>query len=444
MVKSPMSIFEPLTINHPVMMPTMTVDDSIITQAENLIHTDIRQAVFALSDALDLVGIDDVAHGKRVGVMAAECAKSAGYNQKDSAFLFALGMVHDIGVSSTTDHRHLVSEFEWENSETHCQSGHQLLKDYPPLAAMAEPILHHHRRWSDPAAQAVPPAIMEQANLIFLVDRVDALAAPHYADRSLLIHTQRIREQIAARSGIFFAPHLVEIFLEASAREAFWLHLESRGVEGYAARMLAQGELTEMTLAEVKGLATIFARIVDAKSSFTAVHSLGVAGLARWLAMRSGLASGRCDKIEIAALLHDLGKLRIPDAILNKAGPLDLIERQIINTHSFETYLILQRIPGFEDIARWAAYHHEMPNGEGYPFHLKGADLPLEARIIGTADVVQAMIQHRPYRPGYSAAQLEPFLTDLAREGQLDGDLVGLVLADFSEALHAARISSTA
>jgi len=421
----------------------MIANDHASSRAETLINTDIRQAVFALSDALDLVGVDDVAHGKRVGVMAAECAKVAGYNQKDRDFLFALGMVHDIGVSSTTDHRHLVNEFEWENSETHCQSGYNLLKDYPPLAAMAEPILHHHRRWSDPVTQSVPPAIMEQANLIFLVDRVDALAARHYADRSILIHTQRIREQIAARSGTCFAPHLVAIFLEASSREAFWLHLESRGIEGYVAGILAQGELAEMTLAEVKGLATIFARIVDAKSSFTAVHSLGVAGLARWLAVRTGLAADHCDKIEIAALLHDLGKLRIPDAILNKTGPLDPIERQIINTHSFETYLILQRIPSFQDIARWAAYHHEMPNGEGYPFHLKGDDLPLEARIISTADVVQAMIQDRPYRPGYSATQLEPFLTDLARKGQLDGDLVGLVLAELPEALHAARISST-
>jgi putative nucleotidyltransferase with HDIG domain len=122
--------------------------------------------------------------------------------------------------------------------------------------------------------------------------------------------------------------------------------------------------------AQLKQLATLFSCIVDAKSPFTAHHSLGVAGLSRWLAEKMGLPTARCEQLEIAALLHDLGKLRVPDEILEKPAGLNPHERSLINAHSFETYQILRHIHGFEEIACWAAYHHEEPDGHGYPFHL--------------------------------------------------------------------------
>lgn len=96
------------------------------------LHADLRQVIYALSDALDLVGIDDVAHGKRVGVMAAECAKALQLPNDEVLFLFDLGILHDIGVSTTT-HQHLVSEFDWGGSQTHAVVGHDLLKDFLPL-----------------------------------------------------------------------------------------------------------------------------------------------------------------------------------------------------------------------------------------------------------------------------------------------------------------------
>ena len=90
----------------------------------------------------------------------------------------------------------------------------------------------------------------------------------------------------------------------------------------------------------------------------------------------------------------------MPDEILDKAGSLDERERAIINTHSFETYQILRHIDGFEAIALWASYHHEEPNGCGYPFHLTAEAMPLEAKILRVADIFQAMVQNRPYRRG--------------------------------------------
>jgi response regulator RpfG family c-di-GMP phosphodiesterase len=107
------------------------------SQSTRSLTTDLRHVIFALSDALDLVGIDDLAHGKRVGIMAAECAKAQGADAGRVAQLFDLGLLHDVGVSSTTTHGHLVAEFDWESSQVHCEVGYALLRNFAPLAWMA-------------------------------------------------------------------------------------------------------------------------------------------------------------------------------------------------------------------------------------------------------------------------------------------------------------------
>lgn len=403
------------------------------------IVTDIRQVIYALSDALDLVGVDDTAHGKRVGIMAAACARAMGGDDAEVARHFDLGLLHDIGVSSTATHGHLVREFDWESSQSHCDVGHALLTSFAPLAWMAEPVRLHHTHWDHlPHAVAESPA-GRSANLIYLVDRVDTLAAPHYGDGSLLVATREIRSRIAERAGSYFATRLVDVFLEISQSEAFWLSLEPRATQAFLADMLASGTPQPTTMGELMQLARLFSGIVDAKSPFTASHSLGVARLARHLAGRMGVPEERCDMVEIAGLLHDIGKLRVPDEILEKPARLDELERTVMNAHSFETYQILRRIPGFEDIAAWAAYHHEEPDGSGYPFRLRGSELPLEARILRVADIFQAMVQDRPYRQGLDAGELREFMRTLAAQGRIDTGVFAVADADLDSTIAAAR-----
>jgi putative nucleotidyltransferase with HDIG domain len=407
--------------------------------AKSTLGADLRHVIYALSDALDLVGIDDLAHGKRVGIMAAECAKAEGLSPAETSDLFDLGLLHDVGVSSTITHGHLVAEFDWESSQVHCEVGYQLLRDFAPLAWMARPIKYHHTHWAHLTEQGVDLPTARAANLIYLVDRVDALSAPHYADGSLLMHTHSIREQIKANANTLFSPDHVECFLAASRSEAFWLTLEPRSIQTYLADMLAQGEPYTVNAAELKQLAIILSRIVDAKSPFTAEHSLGVARLARFFAERLGIDQDHCDKLEIAGLLHDIGKLRVPDEILDKPDRLDERERMVMNTHSYETYQILRLVPGFEEITPWAAYHHEEPGGNGYPFHLLGEQLSLEARILRVADIFQAMVQDRPYRAGLSTGEVLEFMNDLVSKGRVDAQIFAIAAADMPGAMAAAR-----
>jgi len=404
------------------------------------IQADLRQVIYALSDALDLVGIDDVAHGKRVGVMAAECAKALQLPNDEVLFLFDLGVLHDIGVSSTTTHHHLVSEFDWAGSQGHTRVGYELLRDFAPLSRMALPVRYHHTRWDAMVKEGVSADVVMQANLILLVDRVDALTAPYYASGQVLQHYKMIQQEIVNRKGTYFDPQLVDAFMKVSSHEAFWLLLEPKALAGYMGDMVRLGRPYQASIGELRQLAEIFARIVDAKSPFTFTHSRGVARVAKQLAQHMGVAPEQCEKLEIAGLLHDLGKLRVPDAILEKPAPLDVNERLVMNAHSFETLQILRNVQGFEDIRNWAANHHEEPGGRGYPYGIDGASLPLEARILRVADIFQAMVQDRPYRKGLSPSEAGTFMQDLQTRDRIDAPICEVLRAHIDEMVSAARL----
>ena len=197
--------------------------------------------------------------------VARACGRLLTVPPAEPTTLFDLGMLHDIGVSSTATHNHLLLEFDWEGSQQHCDIGYRLLRDFPPLARLAEPVRYHHTHWEELAAMPdLSPVVAEQANLIYLVDRVDTLAAPHYGSGELLMHTAGIRDKIAARAGRYFEPDLVEAFLTASATEAFWLELEPRGIQSVMQEMLIQAVPYPATIAELKQLAAMFSQIVDA------------------------------------------------------------------------------------------------------------------------------------------------------------------------------------
>src|SRR5208337_2538002 len=102
----------------------------------------------------------------------------------------------------------------------------------------------------------------------------------------------------------------------------------------------------------------------------------------------------------IAGLLHDIGKLSVPEDILEKPAPLDCSEVNKIKAHSFMTHRILENIGSLDKITQWASLHHERLNGTGYPYHYGKEKLPVGARIIAVADVFTALTENRPYRKG--------------------------------------------
>jgi putative nucleotidyltransferase with HDIG domain len=396
------------------------------------VRVGLRQMVIAIETAVSMVGMNDTNHGKRVGYIASQIAHQLGFSEQAIQFTFDLGMLHDCGVSTEQMHADLVNHFDWEDAHIHCEIGHRLLKDFQPLAAFATPILYHHTAWKDFAHLPVSAQDARMANLIYLSDRIDVLAAAHY-ESDILLACGGVVESIQRHRGTLFDPALVDAFLQVEKTESFWIALENRHISRYAWDMAQFKNSEWLSLAQLKQLSLIMAYIVDQRSPFTAQHSAGVAALARFLAVQAGLSPVQCDKIEVAGLLHDLGKLHTPDRILSKPAPLNEVERSVMNQHSYETYEILRHIEGMEDIALWAAFHHEGLNGAGYPFHPSDSELSIEARIIAVADIFQALVQDRPYRAGLALAQVQDILGQFAANGKIDKEIVALAQ------LHGAR-----
>lgn len=392
-------------------------------------HINVRALVYSLSDALDLVGVDELHHGKRVAAMCMDLAEELGFGAAQRDDLFIAAILHDCGVSRTGVHRALVSELDWEGSLDHCVRGEALLRACPMLSQHADVVRYHHTHWQEFAGLQLPEATAQQANLVFLADRIDALIAQH-RDLPVLTARQSIQETVNAHAGRLFAEHLVDAFNRVSARESFWLDLAWENLQGPMLQWINREGSRPLSFRQVRDVADLFASVVDAKSGFTAEHSRGVARLARHLGEKAGLAEETCERLEIAGLLHDLGKLRVPDHILDKPMALTPEEFALMQQHSFDSFSIIGRINGMEDIALWAGYHHETLAGDGYPFHYGADRLSLEARIIAVADVFQALAQDRPYRKSLDVEQIQIILDEMVVEQHLDGTVVDLVRAD--------------
>ena len=141
------------------------------------------------------------------------------------------------------------------------------------------------------------------------------------------------------------------------------------------------------------------AQAVETKEPYTAGHHKRVADLARTIAMEMGLSDEALEGIRTAGILHDIGKIPLPEEILNKPEKLSAAEFQQVKTHSQTGYDILNDIEFPWPVARIVWQHHERMDGSGYPLGLKGDEILLEARVLAVADVVEAMCSHRAYRP---------------------------------------------
>ena len=148
----------------------------------------------------------------------------------------------------------------------------------------------------------------------------------------------------------------------------------------------------------INEMTRVFARCIDMKDAYTRGHSTRVAIYSAMIAKKLGKNQEEIEKIFNIALLHDIGKISIPDNILNKPGRLDDEEFKVMKSHSQNGYDVLKDITIAPEISLGAGCHHEKYDGSGYPRHLKGDEIPEVAQIIAVADAFDAMYSTRPYR----------------------------------------------
>jgi len=178
---------------------------------------------------------------------------------------------------------------------------------------------------------------------------------------------------------------LIDAFPADLSRSADWLRVK---------------ELEEQQRSLLKSVVCGFNQLLDLRDLNTVVHSTRLAEWAVRVARKLGIPETDLYQLEVAALLHDIGKIGIPDAILRKEGKLTDEERSVMNKHPEYSWSILRLFPGLDKASLYALHHHESYDGSGYPGGLKGNEIPIGSRIVSVIDAYDAMISNRCYRKG--------------------------------------------
>ncbi|MEW6064867.1 MAG: HD-GYP domain-containing protein [Bacillota bacterium] len=398
--------------------------------------TNYFKLLSSLSLAMDFSSRGVMRHHQRVALIALQIGKLYGLNPNQLERLFTAAILHDAG-SSTWEEKNQLTDFFITGTLNHCKKGYLLFKDHPLFRSIADIILYHHDRWDGfkNASGLKGEQIPIESRIIHLADRIDVLIRE---DIYILEQKKPICRGINEESRRLFDPQLVDAFNDLSERECFWLDLHSEFITDILAHHCPV-VTKKLGLSEVTAVAETMSKVIDFKSPFTRRHSGGVARVSRLLAGKVGFSENHCDIVKIAGLLHDLGKLGIPDAILDKPGKLTPGEFDVMKRHTYYTYHILKMVDGFETINHYASCHHETLSGRGYPFKLDGSDIKTGARIVAVADIFTALTEDRPYRKAMEKELVIKILGNQARSGAIDEDLTLFLLTDYEEALLAGQ-----
>ena len=303
--------------------------------------------------------------------------------------------------------------------EAHCREASDLAGWLELGPAVCEPLLQAFERWDGrgvpglSGADGLAPAI----RLVHLADSVEAFHHAGGAEAALQVARER--------RGTQFDPDLVDCFCANHAEILAGLGGISAWEEVIALDPRLGAVLSDDQLD--RALAA-FADFADLKSPLRLGHSRGVAELSAQAGAALGLPAADVVMLRRAALVHDLGMIGVPSGVWDEPGEWSISQRERARTHPYLTERMLARTPLLAQVGHCASLHHERLDGSGYPHGLRGDGISLPARILGAADVYNALRQGRPHRPAFEARDAEQVMRGEVRAGRLDGDAVQAVL----------------
>lgn len=393
------------------------------------ITVNLGNLVLSLSDAMDLASPLLIQHQQRTAFVVWELGKLAGLPNERLEKNFIAALLHDIGAFSLEEKISL-RNYEVEDVESHCLRGESLLGNIPWLKVSSRIIRFHHKEWQDWEESIENPLVFD-SQLVLLGDYLERQIK---RNKYILHQHEDISAKIDAVAGSLIHSHLIDLFHTISGREEFWLDLVSPRLYSL---LLNEGPLrkVEIDFSEISLISELFRNIIDFRSRFTSTHSSGVAASASMLSGLFGLTETETRLMEVAGNLHDIGKLAIPNSILEKPGKLTKKEMAVMKSHTYYTYYVINTIGGLQQIAEWAAYHHERLDGSGYPFHCTAAELSTGARIVMVADIFTALAEDRPYRKGMTREGIVQIIRQFSDRQLLDSRIVNLLVDNYDEIL---------
>jgi HD-GYP domain-containing protein (c-di-GMP phosphodiesterase class II) len=284
--------------------------------------------------------------------------------------------------------------------EVRCDRGAEVVRQLGLGASAAEAVRAIDEHWD---GRGHPRGL--QGDEIPIVARVLGLAQT--------LEVFSVRDDVASamavverRAGRWFDPVVTSACAGIEPKLEEWRGLSTRELQERVVDSEPGGAAVLAGARAMDRIALVFAEVVDAKSPFTGAHSLRTTQLAVSVAHQLGWGAGDIAELRRAGLLHDLGKLTVPNSILDKPSPLTASEWEVMRMHSYYTERILEHVRGFEWLAFAAASHHERLDGSGYCRGLRGAQVPDLSRTLAVADVFDALSTRRPYRPALAPEQV--------------------------------------
>lgn len=384
--------------------------------------------LLSLSDAIDIANPQIASHQMRTAFIAWKIAIAAKLPEDKIEKIYLAAILHDIGALSLEEKIQLHIGFEKINTDIHCILGEALFDLSPLMRSAAKIVRYHHKSWQAWDESIDSPNIIE-SQILHLADIIERSIA---RNKYILHQIDELKSKVASLSGSEIHSDIINVFMQISHQEDFWFDLVSPRLYSLLLHFAPFRQI-ELVQKDVLSIAFIFRHLIDFKSRFTATHSTGVAKCAVMLSRYFGFTDSEIAQMEIAGYFHDLGKLAVPNSILEKPGKLTKEEFEVIKQHTYFTYTVLSTIGGLDLIAEWAAFHHERLDGSGYPFHVKADKIKLGARIMTVADIFTALAEERPYRRGMDKKQIEDILISQTVNKSLDKFIVNILLDNFEE-----------
>ncbi|MBI5289450.1 MAG: HD domain-containing protein [Chloroflexi bacterium] len=432
--------------------PVLTLDELAqpVTRRPDRIHAlTAAEMAIAFSKGLDLAEGKEVGHAQRVCYIATQVADVLNLAEPARSGVYFGALLHDAGVTASSadlfraagvdettvfgpsplrgrDDQRGTTLFADRTAiddavHGHCSAGAGIVRQLELGDDAARAVESHHEHWD---GSGYPEGLAEEeipieARIVALADVAEVLISD---ELNALVARRRLPQSLEDYSGRMLDPRLVGLLLDLAKSDEFWLGLYSEDLAETVNSLRGAVE-TRKSRKRATRFAEVFADLADAKRSYGSAHSRRTAECAQQLAEAVELEPAHVEMIRIAALLLDVGLLGVPARIMTKPDILSVTEMQLMRQHPANSEMILEDLPGFEEVSQWIARHHERPDGKGYPEMLSGDDIALESRILAIADVYAALTADRPHRAALSRKDARQVLFGAAGT-QLDPELV--------------------
>jgi HD-GYP domain-containing protein (c-di-GMP phosphodiesterase class II) len=368
----------------------------------------LNELITALSAAFDLAGGSDRKHSLRTAYIATRLASIMSTEKAEVENIYYAALLHDLIPPQSYFGQNLIFE---------------ILANLPLKLQVADQVaeLWQYKRGNGSVNRS--DCLSLAARTIYLAECFENL----YCNEEL--EEYRLRDMLSGwniRVVAVVDSEISEALGNCLQEEAFWQDIKENRVHR-ALEQIAPEWRQQLNIDDIEKVSCSFSLLIDRKNLYTGQHSQRVGMIAGCCAQLSGLGSDIARRVSIAGYLHDLGKLSVPEAILNKPAALTECEMQLVKAHPYDSYAVLSEIKGFADIARWAGNHHERMDGSGYPWGR--TDLTLIDQIIAVADIYEALTSNRPYRRALSPGDALNLIKKQVVKGEIMADAYELLEA---------------